>query len=404
MVHNEGPNDVALCIAKSYPVRAIQDEGNLRLINPGGCTMREARAIGTTRHTFLIVALALLVGGLPGLGSLAAAEDALPADDAYHYRDWADARFDGTYTEWWYFNFFDAQRNLQAIFTYFVIDPANLTGHGLAQVAVVAYTPGGVIGGVDVYPPNAFSASYERADVQIEGSAIEVIDPGTYRIAGASRDGRLAWDLIYAKKDDAWFAADHMMVGIFPWEQMNWLVYMPRAAVSGSLAIDGQVYSVDAPGYHDHNWGEWIFTNALWNWAQYSEPGLSFAMGDFIGKPTGLVSIDVQGQRTTFTKDQYWLLHTRWAFDATNGKWYPVETLLFAWKETSLLFLTLRAILTHPLRGDAPFPFPDPIIYEQTAEYHGWLWQKDRDGTWELAAPFSGNGFKEYTARKWSWP
>ncbi len=90
---------------------------------------------------------------------------------------------------------------------------------------------------------------------------------------------------------------------------------MPRAQVSGRLAVDGRVYEIDAAGYHDHNWGEWIPTDALWSWAQYSNPDLAFELGDFQGQPTGLASIDAAGERTVFTKEQYAFIHTRWAFD-----------------------------------------------------------------------------------------
>jgi hypothetical protein len=133
-----------------------------------GVGAMEALARKKKRGTRRITSLALLIAGLWGFGGFALADDVPPEDDAYHYRYWADGHHDGAYTEWWYFNFFDAQQNLQAIFTYFVTDPANLTGHGLAQVAAVAYTPAGVVATVDVYQPDTFNASYEQADVQIE--------------------------------------------------------------------------------------------------------------------------------------------------------------------------------------------------------------------------------------------
>lgn len=108
---------------------------------------------------------------------------------------------------------------------------------------------------VDEYAPELFTASSQEADVGIEWSA--------------------------------WFAVDRMAVSTLPWERMSWLVYMPRAVVSGRPAVDGQVYVVTASGYHDHNWGEWAFTNAPWNWAQCSARGLSFELGDFVGGPAG---------------------------------------------------------------------------------------------------------------------
>jgi len=348
----------------------------------------------------VILAVQLLVGP-SALSSFAPADDVGLTDDAYHYRFWADGQHDGNYIEWWYFNLFDAEQDLQAIFTYFIADPDNRSGHGLAQVAAVAYTAEGTISAIDLYPPQLFSASYDQADVQIQSNAIQVSDADTYRIVGASHDGRLSWDLIYRREAAPWFAADGMRVGRFAWEQMGWLIYMPRAQVGGQVEVDGRVYAIHAPGYHDHNWGEWIFTNALWNWAQYSEPGLAFEMGDFIDKPIGVASIESQGERTVFTKTQYQLTHTRWAFDSRNRIRYPVETALRAENETRRLILTMQAIDTHPLRGDLPLPLPDAIIYEQTARYEGQLWEKNGAGEWVLSASIRGDGFKEYTARRY---
>ncbi len=352
-----------------------------------------------TGRFVLIATFALLAAGLSPPASVAEGQGVSLADDAYHYRDWADGHHDVNYIEWWYFNLFDSQQNLQAIFTYFVADPTNLAGIGLAQLTAVAYTPNGIVSLNDVYSPDVFSASYDQADVQIEANRIEVVDADTYRIVGATRNGRLSWDLTYARQAPSWFAADRMVVGTLPWEQMSWLVYMPRAAVTGELTVDGQTYTVAASGYHDHNWGEWVFTNALWNWAQYSEPGLSFELGDFIGGPVGVASLEVQGERTVFTTDQYRLVHTRWAYDEADRTFYPVETLFFAEDATTRLSLTLRVTTTDVLRGELGARLPVALIYEQTAEYTGRLWQKSPSGAWRLAKSFQGGGFKEYTAK-----
>jgi len=322
-----------------------------------------------------------------------------PADDAFHYSSWAGTPYDTAYTEWWYFNFFDARSGAQAIVSYFVTDPAGLYGAARVQLVAVAYTALGVVSEVDEYPAEAFTAGAQQADVTIGDSSIQVADDGTYRVAGASRDGRLAWDLAYAPRAEPWFAADRMTVGSLPWEKMSWLVSMPRALVTGRLLVDGRAYEIDAPGYHDHNWGEWIPTDALWNWAEYSDGRLALEMGDFIGKPAGVVSVDFGGERTVFTKGQYWLLHTRWGLDWKNGVWYPTESLLVAGNDTRWLFVTIRAIGTEPLRGDLPLPLPDLILYEQTARYDGWLWEKNPQGQWVTASPLRGNGFKEYTGR-----
>jgi len=343
-------------------------------------------------------ALALLGLGLAASVSFAQTPVVTPADDAYHYQEWAGDHHHLNYIEWWYFNLIDAQQNVRAIFTYFVADPADLAGIGLSQLTAVAYTPAGIVSVNDVYPPAAFSAASGEADVQIDANAVAVIDADTYQITGATRDGRLSWDLTYVRQAPSWFAADRMVVGSRPWEQMSWLVYMPRANVTGQLTVNGLAYTVSASGYHDHNWGEWVFTNALWNWAQLSEPGLSFELGDFIGGPAGIASVEVGGARTVFTKDQYRLVHTRWAYDAADLHPYPIESQFFAENATTRLQLTMSVTATDVLRGGYPPPLPQALIYEQPAQYSGRLWQKDGTGEWSLTT-LSSSGFKEYTAK-----
>ncbi|HXH27953.1 MAG TPA: hypothetical protein VNL37_02845, partial [Candidatus Polarisedimenticolia bacterium] len=218
--------------------------------------------------------------------------------------------------------------------------------------------------------------------------------------AGASRDGRLSWDLSYAAGTGPWFAADRMPIGHLGWERMSWLVAMPRAEVTGRWIVDGRSYVVHGSGYHDHNWGEWLPADALWNWAQFSDRGVDFEMGDFIGQPAGLVAIECEGRRTVFTRDQVRLVHTRWARDAENGGFYPVESRLWADDGTRRLRLTLRAVDTVPLRGDLPAPLRSLVLYEQTALFDGRLLERDAQGVWRVAARLRGGGFKEYTARR----
>jgi len=37
------------------------------------------------------------------------------------------------------------------------------------------------------------------------------------------------------------------------------------------------------------------------------------------------------------------------------------------------------------------------VIYEQTAEYLGWLLEKQSAGGWNVVRSFAGSGWKEYT-------
>jgi hypothetical protein len=327
-----------------------------------------------------------------------------PWDDAYHYAEFNDGRHDSNYVEWWYFNLYDEQQDLRAIFHYSIIDPDDLLGLGTASVGATLYTADGALTRTDSYGPEAFQASYDAADVAIDDGFVEVIDADTYRIVGAAGIApRIEWDLVFVRRAPSWFAKDRQSVGVLSWEQMSWLVYMPRATVSGEVRVDDRVYRVEeSPGYHDHNWGEWIPTTVLWNWAQYSEPGLALEIGDFRRSPAGVVSIERDGRRTVFEKDEYTLLHVGWEWDPENRRWYPLETWLFAGNDTVRLAVSLRTLETEPLElpVEIPFLLREPLLYEQTAAYLGAVWEKDAAGRFRLVATFRGNGFKEYTTRR----
>jgi hypothetical protein len=390
--------------------------------------------MGTLRGVFLGATLVAAAARAPGafaagpaiVGAPAPTADA-PAPDAYHYPDWKDGRHDALYTEWWYFNLHDEAAGVDAIFSYFVTNPDDILGNARVQMVAVAYTRDATVSAIDPYPASAFEASTEQADVRIganrasASASAAAAAAGTYHVTGATLDGRLAWDLEYAPDPDSdsapWPAFDRRQVGRYAWERMSWLIQMPRARVAGTVTLDGQPHAIDATGYHDHNWGEWIPTDALWNWAQLSTQRLSLELGDFIGRPAGVLALDLDGVRTVFTPDQYTLAHTRWAWDAANRLFYPVESLLTADNGALRLEVTLRALATEPLRGDLPAPLRDLIIYEQTARYDGRVWERaagdasggggaladgaDAAGGWRVRAWVRGTGFKEWTGKKY---
>lgn len=313
-------------------------------------------------------------------------------DDAFHYKYWQGTPYDGAYTEWWYFNLYDKKQDLQAIFSYQVVDPANVTGQGTAFIAAAAYKGGDIVNTFDRVPLPSFAASYSVANVVFGANKISVIGPYSYRINGASANGRVTWDLEYDRESDPWFAADHAHVALDAWEQMSWLVYMPRAHVTGTVTVDGHSYDVESSGYHDHNWGEWNLSQVRWNWAEYSEPGLSFDLGDFIGNPNGRAAIDIKGHRVVFPASQYKLVHTKWAYDSLNKTYYPIQSVFTGDNGSIHVSVTMDTVKTDPLPV-----FPGQVIYEQTTHFNGVVTAPD-DENREAEIKFEGSGFKEYTA------
>jgi hypothetical protein len=331
----------------------------------------------------IITAVAALLSLLP---ADVRAADVTRRDDAFHFAQFRDGQHDANYAEWWYFNLIDRAQGLELALTYAVIDPANLTGFGTASVVAIAYTPNARFTETAVYPSTAFAASADQADVLVAGGS-----PFTLNIVQVLSDD------VY--QTGAWLGADREHVGVFPWEQMSWLQYMPGALVAGDVTIDGHVYHVaNTRGYHDHNWGEWVPFTVAWNWAQYFEPGLNFSIGDFRNSATGVVSVDVSGERTVFAKNEYVLIHDGWNYDAANQVWFPSRTWMYAQNALRTLIVSMGARETVPVRPPPQLPLPlVPVIYEQTADFIGWLWDRNSAGEWTFTRAFGGAGYKEYT-------
>jgi hypothetical protein len=325
-------------------------------------------------------------------------------DDAYHFASFAGGAHEGNFAEWWYFNLVDPDHGVNAVFAYSVIDPANKTQLGMASVLAVVYAAGGPVQQGAYLPPDSFAGSPEQADVSVAegpagGGRIEVIDDGRYRITGTvAGTHRVAWNLVYTRRSPPWLAADERRVGWLPWEVMSWLVYMPSASVSGSITVDGRRYRLrGARGYHDHNWGEWIPGLVTWNWAQYGGPGIRVAVGDFPNVAEGAVGVDFEGRRTVFEKPQYWITHSDWAFDLVNQQWFPTTSWLWAANQTTILAVRFHVQETVPIVPPLNFPIR-PLVYEQTADVAGALWERTPPGDWRLLTTFADTGFKEYTS------
>ena len=351
-----------------------------------------------TRNAALLATL--LVAG----ASRAVASSPTSQDDAYHYQLFRNGQHDWNYVEWWYFNVVDPSSGLNLAFTYSVLDPENLTGFGSTGLLAVAYTSNGNFNESRFLPAVQFQGSPSSADLSIENSgSVEVIDDTSYHVLGAVAGAHsITWDLTYIARSSPFLGIEGENVGLLPWEKMSWLVYMPRALVSGEVTIDGKSYALtDVSGYHDHNWGEWILNNVIWNWGQYSEPGFDLELGDFRRRAAGVLSFDLGGERTVFPKNQYRVVHTRWSQDAENHGWFPTETWLFAENDRFALLAAVRADETQALLPppNIPFLFLKPLLFEQTASYSGSLWERDHAFGWQLVHLFFGSGFKEFATR-----
>ncbi len=348
-----------------------------------------------TRMKPLCIARLSLFLALAGTAasSLPAQTPVTEAEDGYHFKYWEGSFHNLAYTEWWYFNLYDPGTDTQAIFSYQVLDPSNLAKLGAGALGAVVYQGNNIVPEYDFYPLKSFTASYSAANVTLGSNMISVVGANTYYVTGASRDGRLSWNLFYQREDTSWFAGTHVNVGSAPWEQMSWLLYMPLAKVTGTLTVDGQTSAIDTFGYHDHNWGQWNFAGDNWNWAQYSQSGLAFDLGDFPGNPVGRARIEIAGKEVVFSASEYTFTHTKWAFDKQHNLFYPVQS-IFTGENGDLKAVILMDVQkTEPLSTGPP---PAAVIYEQPTHFTGSVTLQGQSASSPIS--FEGDGFKEYTA------
>ena len=334
-----------------------------------------------------VCAIALLV-----LAGAALADTIAPSDDAYHLRNWSGTPALSAYTEWWYFNVVDTTQNLQAVLVYYIANPDQLgTGGSAANMVAIVYTPGAVTPEADPYPVTSFHASYSAANVTLGGNSIHVAGANTYVLTGASLDGAVSWNLTFTRQATSFQGFNAAELGAAPWEKMSWLVYMPRAAVSGQLTANGVTYIVNGSGYHDHNWGEWLPKDVLWNWAQYSQSGFWFDIYDFINESNGLAQVSVNGTTFAFSKSQYQLVNSQWIYDPQHHLSYPTQTTVTADNGSQQLQVVMNVTQTAPLTYGFTAA-SQSTIYEQAVTYSGAVTANS------ITLPFSGRGFKEYTA------
>jgi hypothetical protein len=316
-------------------------------------------------------------------------------DDAYHYSP--DSINDHLYTEWWYFNVYNNDR--QFMVTYFLTDPANLTGLGGAEVLAIVYNDMPLLGHTST---SDFSADYEKPNVTIGSNTLLALNNTTIVINGSCRDintnTQIQWNLTYTMNVGSWFGMPAPIhVGHTPDDWMQWLSYMTGADVAGTITIDETTYNMSGRGYHDHNWGEWLFDDPQWNWAQVSLPeeNVSLIIGDVVAPPARSTMMAFKYNGTTITFDDIDLTHTGYGFDPITSKLYPDEYHITGNNDEYSIDVAITAAKNIPIVRPFPGALPDYVIFEQVSDYNITLF-KDYEPVYSL----NQSGFSEYTAHK----
>ncbi len=203
--------------------------------------------------------------------------DGLSGVDSFHPPASGDPRA-LLYDEWHYFNIIDEKQHISFITTLTlkgnVSDPDPTKS---AAIVLMNYlTPVGENLTLDKYPVTLAQWSDKTPDMQVAKSTVTLTEQGYY-VHTESKDAQTVFDAIFKPE------TEHSPVysaSFEPYRIISWLVASPEMRVDGTLTVNKGTTSEktyllqDARGYHDHNWGYWLWQDDIgWDWGQASERG-----------------------------------------------------------------------------------------------------------------------------------
>ncbi|MHA7630758.1 hypothetical protein [Corallococcus sp. M7] len=318
-------------------------------------------------------------------------------DDAYHFRFYRGRPHLFFYTEWWYFAFSDPS-GWAGISALAVFNPENQWRLGRCGITTVLFPPdgGAPVTQMSYLGVDQFSASNDRANVNLGESTLRVDSDGTYVLRTRDSRGQPQLDLAYRPAEAPRMMADEV-TGYAPWETASWLVAMPSARVEGTVNTgQQQLRLAGVAGYHDHDWGLWEVTRRTWRWAQFSSPdrqltcviGVDAAFWYSTGWfRFGALQFPLPGELLRYepcewaTWNRFWRYPTRVRVTAADASGqYQLE---MEWQVTATAAL-----------WKSPVP-----LFEQRARFTGALRRKDpgAPGGWREVTSFCELGLAEYT-------
>lgn len=214
--------------------------------------------------------ITLLLMAAPAAGA-SQIRTATPADDGGHPGP-------GDRTEWWFVSAVDPGQDLAVAAALGARFPG-----GPPATVVFLYLPDGTV--TTVGAPRLLTAepATDRADVRLGPDRFRSTGPGRYRLhvdmpsgialAGAA-PGPVRLDLDLTATAPGFVAGPLALPG---GQDLSWTVAAPSARVTGTVRVGDRTFRLrGAPGYSDHNFGEFDLGDAShggWDWSQVHLPG-----------------------------------------------------------------------------------------------------------------------------------
>ncbi|OGS40912.1 MAG: hypothetical protein A3K77_01030 [Euryarchaeota archaeon RBG_13_31_8] len=368
--------------------------------------------------------------------------------DGYNYFKNKDGVGDFVYNQLWYFNFLDdkgtsdTSDDIAGVAAYGLANPENLLTGGAVTNSfgmIIRDSSEGESFPIfseeyDPTIPGNFYASEsfepdEGPELQNPGGTIDVISPNYYHIMGQviKEDKEIRWDLYYKRSiGQPWLPWVKWSVpktlGIFPaW--INYHMQMANAVVNGTFYVRDSVNEVtyelvDARGYHDGFFSEFVFSIFEWNWLDFKQDNLSvhllYPHAPVYSCQDGWETCTPGNLRVVYNnsiEEREYNFYRRCDLDkneifisygdmAVDPKYpdveYPTKAYITAVDEDGntleLQWSLSRYMIVY---FDVPAPFYDTVTFEIIADFSGTFYEESTN----TYVPISGPGWSDWSGQ-----
>jgi|GEM_PF-1915143 len=322
-------------------------------------------------------------------------ENQEPHSDGWHYLGSRDEKHEENYIEWKYFNF--TQKDLAGYIIYYLMDPEKKTKFGGGRLLVRIIKDGVSYGLIKKIEMEQISLDSISAGMRM-GDA-EIIEKSSYEYKIKCKSIDVSWNLDYVQHAPTIESFQNINTCMVRWENVNWLIKMPRAKVVGDIIIGTDTFHIDALGYTDTNWGEMIPFFTRYEWGQYNDENFSLVFGMLYGftKLKSSYFYFILGKHLVKLENAYCeVKHVERTFDKMLGVKIPSKNnFLVKGDEYEISFST--QLLFHDNPGLKIHLFlPKVVVSEQIVEYEGVV---KKNG--EILHKFKGRGFEEWNTKTW---
>jgi len=170
-----------------------------------------------------------------------------------------------------------------------------------------------------------------------------------------------------------------------------------EANVKGVIKTDDATIEIDAMGYSDTNWGEFLPFFSKYEWGQYNDEKISFIFGvlyKLLKIQSTYFYLIIDRKIVWLENPKFSIKHKIWGASGHNRIKIPLESEFVACDKQFSIRFTSRLINNDLLGLKISALLPKSVISEQIVEYKGVI-EKNGKAVYE----FDGLGFQEWSIK-----